>query len=117
MHALKERHGGGGGHGMANGGVVDAADGRHQGAPLPASGAATAAAVSLSGLMGAVQRLGVSVPGASHLVESLGAVAESKDFQNAYKLNQKVRIANVFFPRNEINLILFSFSVANLVAK
>ena len=88
MHALKERHGG---HGsMANGGL-DSADGagrRHQGAS-----AASAAPVSLSSFLGAVQRLGLSVPGpgASQIVEALGSVAESKDFQNAYKLNQKVR--------------------------
>ena len=91
MHALKERHGG---HGsMANGGL-DSADGagrRHQGAS--AASAASAAPVSLSSFLGAVQRLGLSVPGpgASQIVEALGSVAESKDFQNAYKLNQKVR--------------------------
>ena len=92
MHALKERHGGA--HGtMANGGpdAADGAAGRHQGAsPSAPSGAA---AVSLSSFLGAVQRLGLAVPGpgASQIVESLGSVAESKDFQSAYKLNQKVR--------------------------
>ena len=72
---------------MANGGLdaADGAGGRQQ-------GASPAAPVSLSSFLGAVQRLGLSVPGpgASQIVESLGSVAESKDFQNAYKLNQKV---------------------------
>ena len=92
MHALKERHGGV--HGVVANGGQDSTDGagRHQGTSpsLPGGGGT---AVSLSSFLGAVQRLGLSVPGpgASQIVEALGSVAESKDFQNAYKLNQKVR--------------------------
>ena len=81
MQALKQRHGGA----VANGGL-DSADGarRHQGAQPPS-------APSLSSFLGAVQRLGLSMPGpGSQIVEALGSVAESTDFQNAYKLNQKV---------------------------
>ena len=85
MHALKERHGGV--HGIVANGGQDSTDGASPSAPT---------AVSLSSFLGAVQRLGLSVPGpgASQIVESLGSVAESKDFQNAYKLNQKVRVKN-----------------------
>ena len=84
MHALKERHGGV--HGIVANGGQDSTDGASP--SFPGGGAA----VSLSSFLGAVQRLGLSVPGpgASQIVESLGSVAESKDFQNAYKLNQKV---------------------------